>query len=98
MTRRVRAVRAPGVALALALALAAGAACRRAAETPAAGDASKGAHIVARSGLAMGSELTLLAWTADEDVANRSFDAVFKEFDRLDLLDNHISRGKPPLA
>ena len=44
------------------------------------------AHIVARSGLAMGSELSLMAWTADEDVANRAFDAVFAEFDRLDHL------------
>ncbi len=48
--------------------------------------AAHDAHIVARSGLAMGSELTLMAWTADEDVANRAFDAVFAEFDRLDKL------------
>lgn len=44
------------------------------------------AHIVARSGLAMGSELTLMAWTDDEDRANRAFDSVFAEFDRLDRL------------
>src|SRR6476620_9791876 len=48
--------------------------------------AAHDAHIVARSGLAMGSELTLMAWTADEDVANRAFDAAFGEFDRLDKL------------
>lgn len=45
-----------------------------------------GAHIVVRSGLAMGSELTLMAWVTDEDPTNRAFDAVFAEFDRLDRL------------
>lgn len=44
------------------------------------------AHLVARSGLAMGSSLTLMAWTADEDGANAAFDAVFAEFNRLDQL------------
>jgi thiamine biosynthesis lipoprotein len=34
----------------------------------------------------MGSSLTIMAWTADEDAANRAFDAVFAEFDRLDRL------------
>ena len=34
----------------------------------------------------MGSELRLTAWTADEAAAQSSFDAVFKEFDRLDAL------------
>jgi thiamine biosynthesis lipoprotein len=48
--------------------------------------ATHDAHIVARSGLSMGSELTLMAWTADEDGANRAFDAVFAEFNRLDGL------------
>jgi thiamine biosynthesis lipoprotein len=48
--------------------------------------ASHDAHVVARSGLAMGSELTLMAWTADEDAANRAFDEVFAEFNRLDQL------------
>ena len=42
-----------------------------------------GAHIVVRSGLAMGSELTLMAWVTDEDSTNRAYDAVFAEFDRL---------------
>lgn len=45
-----------------------------------------GPHIVARSGLAMGSELTLMAWATEEDSTNRAFDAVFAEFDRLDRL------------
>jgi thiamine biosynthesis lipoprotein len=62
--------------------------CSRQADTPtdAATSAGHDAHIVARSGLAMGSELTLMAWTADEDPANRAFDAVFAEFNRLDQL------------
>src|SRR3954468_6818672 len=48
--------------------------------------ATHDAHIVARSGLAMGSELTLMAWTADEDRASGAFDKVFAEFERLDAL------------
>jgi len=63
------------------------AACSRQADAPAdAKRAGHEAHLVARSGLAMGSELTLMAWTADEDPANRAFDAVFAEFNRLDQL------------
>lgn len=53
-------------------------------EAPAAG--SHDAHVVAKSALAMGSSLTLMAWTADEDAANRVFEQVFAEFDRLDAL------------
>jgi thiamine biosynthesis lipoprotein len=66
-------------------------------------------HIVARSGLAMGSELTIMAWTADEDAANRGFDGVFREFQRLDGLmsvwkkDSDVDRlnaaaGKHPVS
>ena len=44
------------------------------------------AKIVARSGLAMGSSLTLMAWTDDEDGANRAFELAFSEFERLDGL------------
>ena len=63
------------------------AACSRQADAPAdAKPAGHEAHLVARSGLAMGSSLTLMAWTADEDPANRAFDAVFAEFNRLDQL------------
>lgn len=64
------------------------AACSRQADAPADAKPSAGheAHLVARSGLAMGSSLTLMAWTADEDPANRAFDAVFAEFNRLDQL------------
>lgn len=43
-------------------------------------------HVVQRLGLAMGSELSLTAWTDDEAVANGAFDAVFAEFERLDGL------------
>jgi len=81
----VRVAAKRGVVVAMFV-LAAG--CNRQAETPreAAQPAGHEAHIVARSGLAMGSELTLMAWTADEDPANRAFDAVFAEFNRLDRL------------
>jgi FAD:protein FMN transferase len=61
------------------------AACSREEARPAA-PAAHEAHVVARSGLAMGSELTLMAWTAEDDPANRAFEAVFAEFDRLDRL------------
>ncbi len=63
------------------------AACRKDAPVPAETTAAANeAHMVARSGLAMGSSLTLMAWTADDDPANRAFDAVFTEFNRLDAL------------
>jgi len=55
-------------------------ACRQGATPPAP------PHLVERAGVAMGSELRLTAWTADEAAAQSSFDAVFKEFDRLDAL------------
>jgi FAD:protein FMN transferase len=43
-------------------------------------------HLVERVGPAMGSELRLTAWTADEVAAVAAFDAVFAEFERLDAL------------
>jgi thiamine biosynthesis lipoprotein len=43
-------------------------------------------HLVERTGLAMGSELRLTAWTSDDAVAQASFEASFSEFDRLDRL------------
>lgn len=63
-------------------ALLASVACGRG-EEPAGG---ADAHIVAKSGLAMGSALTLMAWTGDDDTANRAFEQVFAEFERLDGL------------
>lgn len=48
--------------------------------------ASTGAHIVERSRLAMGSELRLTAWTADEAAAVSAFEAAFADFERLDAL------------
>jgi FAD:protein FMN transferase len=42
--------------------------------------------LVERSRVAMGSALRLSAWTADAPAAERAFDAVFTEFDRLDAL------------
>ena len=48
--------------------------------------AATAAHVVERVKLSMGSELHLSAWTTDEPVALAAFDAVFKEFDRLEAL------------
>jgi thiamine biosynthesis lipoprotein len=42
--------------------------------------------LVERAGLAMGSELRLSAWTTNRAAAQSAFDAVFREFDRLDAL------------
>ena len=80
--------------LAIVGVLALGTACRREStpDTKAAGDAAHEPHMVARSGLAMGSSLTLMAWTADEDAANMAFGHVFTEFERLDQL---LSVWKP---
>jgi thiamine biosynthesis lipoprotein len=44
------------------------------------------AHLVERAGVAMGSELRLTAWAADDAAAQSAFAAVFTEFDRLDAL------------
>ena len=55
-------------------------ACRKGAVPPAQ------PRLVERVGTAMGSELRLTAWTADEAAARSAFDAAFKEFDRLDAL------------
>jgi len=43
-------------------------------------------HLVERAGAAMGSDLRLTAWTIDDAAAQTAFDAVFREFDRLDAL------------
>jgi thiamine biosynthesis lipoprotein len=42
--------------------------------------------LVTRSAMAMGSQLTLAAWSADEAAAAAAFDRVFREFDRLESL------------
>ena len=47
---------------------------------------SVSAKLVERVRVAMGSELRLTAWTADEPLAVSAFDEVFFEFDRLDDL------------
>jgi thiamine biosynthesis lipoprotein len=62
---------------------------------PGTGDATgevTGPERVDEERLAMGSILRLTAWTDDEPRARQAFDAVFKEFDRLDLL---LSVWKP---
>jgi len=43
-------------------------------------------RLVERSGAAMGSDLRLTAWTADEGAARAAFEASFVEFDRLESL------------
>jgi thiamine biosynthesis lipoprotein len=43
-------------------------------------------RFVQRVGIAMGSELRLTAWTADEAAARSALDAVFAEFERLEAL------------
>ncbi|HJZ72749.1 MAG TPA: FAD:protein FMN transferase [Vicinamibacterales bacterium] len=43
-------------------------------------------HLVEGAAPAMGSDLRLTAWTADEAAAHAAFDAAFREFDRLDAL------------
>jgi len=54
-------------------------------------------HLVERAGTAMGSDLRLTAWTDDDASANRAFDAVFGEFDRLDGLMSVWRRGSDVL-
>ena len=49
-------------------------------------------HAVERSRLAMGSQLRLLVWTADETSAEAAFALVFREFDRLE---SSLSVWKP---
>src|SRR5689334_12900563 len=43
-------------------------------------------RLVQRGAPSMGTEIRLSAWTADEASALAAFDAVFKEFDRLEAL------------
>jgi len=70
---------------------------------------SSGARLVERSSAAMGTELELTAWTADEPGAVAAFEAVFHEVDRLEgLLSNwrehsevqqvNAAAGKHPVA
>lgn len=50
------------------------------------------AHRIDDTRLAMGSSLTLVAWSAEETGVRAAFDAVYQEFDRLDAL---LSVWKP---
>jgi len=50
------------------------------------GARSAAPRLVERVGAAMGSDLRLSAWTDDDAAANRAFDAVAAEFERLDAL------------
>jgi thiamine biosynthesis lipoprotein len=43
-------------------------------------------HVVERSGVAMGSDLRLTAWTSDDAAARAAFDDGLREFDHLDAL------------
>jgi thiamine biosynthesis lipoprotein len=71
---------APAI-LVLSLLTAASVSCRARA-----GDETGRVRVVERVGVAMGSELRLSAWTADENLARAAFDAVFAEFERLEAL------------
>ncbi len=48
--------------------------------------AATGSHLVERTQVAMGSSLSLTAWTEDDAAAVAAFDAVFVEFEHLDAL------------
>jgi FAD:protein FMN transferase len=65
-------MRLAGVVLVLAMAACAG------------GRTHAARHLVERAGVAMGSDLRLTAWTDDDAAAGAAFDAVLREFDRLD--------------
>src|SRR5438093_11842157 len=54
--------------------------------SPAQSTASVEPTIVERVGVAMGSELRLMAWTADAPQALSAFGEVFGEFDRLERM------------
>ena len=50
---------------------------------------AEGAHLVERTRPSMGTELRLTAWTDDESEVVAAFEAIFREFDRLEgLLSN----------
>jgi thiamine biosynthesis lipoprotein len=53
---------------------------------PASADQKQAAHLVQRSHDAMGTEIQLTAWTANDAHAESAFANVFQEFDRLDDL------------
>lgn len=57
-----------------------------AASLAACGRSAGEAHRIEETRPAMGSSLTLVAWAADDTAVHAAFDAVFKEFDRLDAL------------
>jgi FAD:protein FMN transferase len=77
MSGAVRAVTVAGISLLLAASIS----CR-------ASDAKTSVPLrrLERAGVAMGSELRLTAWTADETSAGSAFEAVFAEFERLEAL------------
>jgi len=50
------------------------------------GHARPSPHLAEGAAAAMGSDLHLTAWTSDDAAARAAFDAVFREFDRLDAL------------
>ncbi|MFN8058958.1 MAG: FAD:protein FMN transferase [Vicinamibacterales bacterium] len=68
----------PSSIAALCLALAAG--CGTGPES------TRASHLYERSTLAMGSDLTLSAWTSDDRAADAAFGEVVAEFERLDAL------------
>src|SRR5262245_11176628 len=59
---------------------------RPGAEPPPGSSTSTSSHAIERAHKTMGTELRLTAWTTDDAAAISAFDAVFREFDRLDAL------------
>src|SRR5436309_15995345 len=62
------------------------------------GGATARAHAVERIGVAMGSELRLSAWTAEEQAAHAGFAAAFAEFEQLEALVCVVRRGSDVLG
>ncbi|MEQ1572812.1 MAG: FAD:protein FMN transferase [Vicinamibacterales bacterium] len=73
------------LSLLLAAAVFFGSACAQP-EAPARDVTASAAHLIERSHETMGTRLEVSAWTDGEDGAASAFDAVFREFDRLDAL------------
>ena len=58
--------------------------------------ASQGPHVVRRAYGAMGTEIKLTAWTADEAKAAKAFDAGYEEIRRIEVLMTDWERPGEP--
>jgi thiamine biosynthesis lipoprotein len=64
--------------------------------SPAAASPAAGAHVFARKYGAMGTEITLSAWTANEPAAERAFAAGYDEIRRIEILMTDWERPGEP--